>query len=181
MYAYRKEDEIYEEASNVTPSVSQTTLPVQSNTQTTKKRKLSAEPSHRIDESNVTRFKVLKRLNIQNTRTNHHIKYLERCINTKTIPKSLRVNLTPQVPVINSLLQIEWEEAHITFGLKLCSILLQYWKNRKEIIIKEMETVNTDLNKITSQDQINLITDIIAKITLNVEKELNNKKKSPGQ
>jgi hypothetical protein len=44
-----------------------------------------------------------------------------------------------------------------------------------------METVNTDLIKITSQDQINLITDIIAKIALNVEKELNNKKKSPGQ
>ena len=39
-------------------------------------------------------------------RTDHHINYLKKCECTKTIPKALQVTLTPQVPVVNSLLQV---------------------------------------------------------------------------
>ena len=172
------DDDTFEEAITTAPSTSLTTpFPEQSNTQpNNKKRKIEDQTPRRIDESNITRFKVLRKLKIQQTRTSHHIDYLNRCIESKTIPKSLRVNLTPQVPVINSSLQIKWEEAHIEFGHKLCTILLQYWQSRQTQISQEIESIEKDLESLTTRDQIDLINDIISGITISVEKELSTKK-----
>ena len=71
-------------------SVSKTTLPPEGTTddRNSKKRKiLDDQPPQTISEKNITRFKVLKKLNIQLTRTNHHINYLNRILHlilTKT-------------------------------------------------------------------------------------------------
>ena len=91
-------------------SVSMASHPVDglTDTRNLKKRKRDKINPQTISENNITRFKVLKKLNIQLTRTEHHINYLKKCERTKSIPKSLRVNLTPQVPVINSYLQLRW-------------------------------------------------------------------------
>lgn len=62
------------------------------------------------EECNITRFNVLKKQHFQNTWYKHYSTYLEWCIDTKTTPKIL----SPEVLIINSLLQIEWEEAHFT-------------------------------------------------------------------
>jgi len=82
-----QEDLSYLKKSNVTPSVSATTIISGLSILYTKKRKITEEnPSRRIDEGNLSRFKVRKKLNIQKTRTQHHIDYLQRCIGTKCAP-----------------------------------------------------------------------------------------------
>lgn len=53
-----------------------------------KKRKIDDEDKPVISQHNIAKFKVLKKLNIQLTRTKHHIDYLDRCEQTKSIPKS---------------------------------------------------------------------------------------------
>jgi hypothetical protein len=167
------ESELYEE-SVTTQSASVTTVPVQAN----KKRKTDDNDfsSRRISQENLSRFKVLKKLNIQLTRTEHHVQYLEKCVINKSTPRSLRVNLTPQVPVINSVLQIKWEEAHINFGLQLTKILLEYWNTRKSQLVEEIREVEKHLKDTTSTDEVDLIADIISKIVLSVRKDLGNKK-----
>ena len=169
------ETDLYEE-SVTTQTASVTTLPAQSN----KKRKADDNDisSRRISQDNLSRFKVLKKLNIQLARTDHHVQYLERCVSNKSTPRSLRVNLTPQVPVINSVLQIKWEEAHINFGQQLTKILLDYWNTRKSQLLEEIKEVDTHLKETTSVDEVDLITDIIAKIVLSVKRDINTKKPS---
>ena len=83
----------------------------QSNSHINKKHKFD-KTNWTISSNNQAKFKVLKKLHIQLTRTKHHISYLSKCECSKSIPKSLRVNLTPQVPVIYSTLQLKWEKAH---------------------------------------------------------------------
>lgn len=152
------------------PTASITTIPVETKTRTKKKRKaddIDSTPG-RIIQENLSKFKVLKKLNIQLTRTKHHIEYLERCNSTKSIPKSLRISLTPQVPIINSVLQIKWEDAHQKIGLELPSILLDYWKSRAAQLTQEITDVQSSLDSSTTPDQVDLIKDIISKITLSV-------------
>ena len=105
----QEENDKFEDTFTATPSasaVSITTLPVPVTTDNRKKRKLDDITPQTISENNITKFKVLKKLNIQLTRTEHHINDLKRCHNQRSIPKSLRLNLTPQVPVVNSALQL---------------------------------------------------------------------------
>ena len=142
----------------------------------TKKRKMGILGNSTISEFNIPRFKVLKKLNIQITRTNHHIAYLKRCERNGMVPKSLRVNLTPQVPVIDSTLQLKWEEAQIGFGLALTRILLEYWTSRQRTINQEIEVVNNLIKQNTEKEEIELMTNIIDRITLNIEKDLSSKK-----
>lgn len=104
-------------------SVSVTTLPDE--TSSNKKRKIDEMEKPMNSQNNIAKFKVLKKLIIQLTRTRHHIEYLEKSEQSKSIPKPLRVNLTPQVPVINSTLSLKWEEAHLNFGHSLTKILLE--------------------------------------------------------
>ena len=125
------ENEIFQDtvASPSTP-ISQAALQLSGSTdkRMNKKRKLPESTQLIISEKNQASFKVLKKLSIQMTRTDHYINYLKKCERTKTIPKALRVTLTPQVLVVNSLLQLKWEQAQIDFGLTLTQILLDYWE-----------------------------------------------------
>ena len=46
-----------------------------------------------------------------------------------------------QVPVVNSLLQLKWEQAQIDFSLTLTGILLEYWEtkhSKDERVIKSV-------------------------------------------
>ena len=122
---------------------------------------------------------MLKKLNIQLTRTNHHINYLKKCELSKTIPKSLRVNLIPQVPVISSTLHLKWEEAQLNFGLTLTSILLEYWENRQKSISDEIDVIVDIIKKNTDSEEIEFMTSIVERINLNVEKTLTSKKTPP--
>ena len=129
-----------------------------------------------ISDKNHVSFKVLKKLHIQLTRTKHHITYLEKCERTKTIPKSLRVTLTPQVPVVNSFLQLKWEQAQIDFGLTLTRILLEYWENRLKSITEEIKVINDVIKENTEESEIEFMLTIIDRITLNIERDLSTKK-----
>ena len=159
-------------------SVSIATLPGEGITdnRNLKKRKFEDTPPIKISENNITKFKVLKKLNIQLTRTDHHISYLQRCEQSKTIPKSLRVNLTQQVPVINSYLQLRWEEAQLNFGLTLTKILLEYWENRRKSIQEEIKVISDIIKENTEQDEIDFTTTIIDRISITIEKDLSSKK-----
>ena len=171
---------------SITPlgsSVSTTTLPAEGNTdnRNLKKRKLDEFTPQTISEPNINSFKVLKKLNIQLTRTNHHCNYLSKCQRTKTIPKSLRVNLTPQVPVVNSYLQLKWEEAQHTFGLTLTSILLDYWDSRKKAIQDEITVIMDIIKENTTEPELEYMTTVIDRITTNIERDLSTKKPpNPG-
>ena len=134
----------FEDTVTATPSTSVTsiaTLPPQGTTDNRKKRKLDFPTQQTISENNIAKSKVLKKLHIQLTRTEHHINYLKRCERLRSVPKSLRINLTPQVPVISSALQLKWEEAILGFGITLTTILLEYWENRQRNIKEEIETI----------------------------------------
>ena len=163
-------------------SVSQTTLPLNrtATDRYSKKRKVEEENVQTISENNQARFKVLKKLNIQLTRTNHHISYLKKCKQNRTIPKSLRVTLTPQVPVVSSYLQLKWEQAQIDFGLTLTSILLEYWDNRWKSITDEIKVISDLIKETTEESEIEFMTTIISRITTNVERDLSTKK-TPNQ
>ena len=80
-------------------------------------------------------------------RTNHHIKYLQKCVENKLIPKALRVNIIPQVPVISSALQLQWEEAQLNFGYSLTNILLDYWEICNKNINEEIDSISTATNQ----------------------------------
>ena len=165
-------------ASPSASAVSIASLPADgpTNNRDLKKRKRDEITPQTISENNITRFKVLKKLNIQLTRTEHHINYLKRCERTKSIPKSLRVNLTPQVPVINSYLQLRWEEAQQQFGLTLTTILLEYWESRKKSIQAEIEVILNMMKENTEQSELDYMTAIIDRITLSIERDLSLKK-----
>lgn len=173
---------------SATPSASRSAIDLASapNQQKQKKRKIDDSEKPSISESNQAKFKVLKKLNVQLTRTKHHIKYLSKCVHTKTIPKSLRVNITPQVPVINSVLQLKWEEAQLNFGFALTKILLEYWEERLQQVSKEIASISEIIKQDTDVSEINFMMEIIERITLNVERELttnkkpNNSNRSPG-
>ena len=145
-----------------------------------KKRKVEEENVQTISENNQARFKVLKKLNIQLTRTNHHISYLKKCKQNRTIPKSPRVTLTPQVPVVSSYLQLKWEQAQIDFGLTLTSILLEYWDKRWKSITDEIKVISDLIKETTEESEIEFMTTIISRITANVERDLSTKK-TPNQ
>ena len=101
---------------------------------------------------------VIIPMDIQLTRTNHHINYLKGCQQTKSILKSLRTNLTPQVPIVSSTLHLKWEEAQLNFGLLLTSILLEYWENRKKSIDDEIEIIMSIIKKNTHPDELDFMT-----------------------
>ncbi|MCG8076368.1 MAG: hypothetical protein JAY75_09030, partial [Candidatus Thiodiazotropha taylori] len=114
------------------------------------------------------------------TRTNHHITYLNKCLRSKNIPKSLRVNLTPQVPVVNSYLQLKWEEAQQDFGLTLTRILLEYWENRQKSINEEIQVILDIIKQHTQEEELEYMTSIIDRITLSIERDLSTRK-TPNQ
>ena len=95
------------------------------------------------------------------------------------LPKSLRVNLIPQVPVISSTLHLKWEEAQLNFGLTLTSILLEYWENRQKSISDEIDVIVDIIKKNTDSEEIEFMTSIVERINLNVEKTLTSKKTPP--
>lgn len=107
MSSQEDNDTFLDTVASPSTSVSQATLPLDGTTdnRNTKKRKLPEIEQQSISQQNQAKFKVLKKLNIQLTRTNHHINYLKRCERTRIIPKALRVTLTPQVPVVSSFLR----------------------------------------------------------------------------
>ena len=148
-----------------------------STSQPQKKRRLDESSSVTISDFNQAKFKVLKKLNIQLTRTKHHISYLTKCDKSKIIPRSLRVNLIPQVPVINSVLQLKWEEAQLNFGHTLTKILLEYWDNRQQSILSEIESIMDVIKQGTTEDEVSHITDVIGRITISIERELSTKRK----
>ena len=116
---------------------------------------------------------MLKRLYIiQLTRTNHHISYLSKCEHLKAILKSLQVNFTSQVLVINSTLQLKWEEAHLNFGCSLTKILLEYWKSHRLNIFMEITSISDIIKLSTGEAEILVMNEIIQHITLSVKREL---------
>ena len=169
----------FQDTSAITPSTSAifvATLPPSGTTENRKKRKIDTITEQTINENNITKFKVLKKLNIQLTRTDHHITYLMKCDCLRSIPKSLRVNLTPQVPVVNSTLQLKWEEAIMHFGLSLTRILLEYWENRRKHIMEEIDTILGIIKENNDMEEVEFMTSIIDRITINVEKNLSTPK-----
>ena len=90
--------------------------------------------------------------------------------------KSLRINLTPQVPVVNSYLQLRWEEAQQNFGLTLTNILLEYWQNRLKSITDEIGIITNLIKENTEDAEMEHMTTIIDRITLNIERDLSTKK-----
>ena len=174
----QEDNEIFEDTS-AQPINSVTFLPsaTQSNLQLNKKRKLNETSSYTISESNQAKFKVLKKFHIQRTRTNHHIKYLRKCVENRMIPKALRVNIIPQVPVISSALQLQWEEAQLNFGYSLTNILLDYWEIRNKNINKEIDSIQQLIKTSMENEEYDFMISIIDKISLNVEYELANKNK----
>ncbi len=85
-------------------SIASRIFPTDSTTSLSHKRRRTTEDADadtqptttKISDINIAKFRVLKKLNIQLTRTQHHLDYLQRCVSNKTIPKSLRVNIIPQ-------------------------------------------------------------------------------------
>ncbi|MCG8049068.1 MAG: hypothetical protein N0E48_26275 [Candidatus Thiodiazotropha endolucinida] len=169
----------FEDTSAITPSasaLSMVTLPPSGTTDNRKKRKIDTITEQTISENNIAKFKVLKKLNIQLTRTDHHINYLRKCERTRSTPKSLRVNLTPQVPVVSSALHLKWEEAILNFGLTLTRILLEYWENRRKHILEEIDTILGIIKETTDAEEVEYMTSIIDRITISVEKNLSTPK-----
>lgn len=169
----------FEDTSAITPSASAVSIaafPPSGTTDNRKKRKFDTITEQTISETNIAKFKVLKKLNIQLTRTDHHINYLKKCDRLKSIPKSLRINLTPQVPVVSSALQLKWEEAILNFGLTLTNILLEYWENRRKHIKDEIESILDIIKENTEAEEIEYMTSIIDRITISIEKNLSTQK-----
>ena len=85
------------------------------------------------------------------------------------------MTLTPQVPVVNSLLQLKWEQAQKDFSLTLTRILLEYWENRKRSI-SELNIVNELIKEGTEEAEVEFMTTVIDRITMNVERDPSTKK-----
>ena len=103
------ENEEFQEASNQpVPSISDEN---QKN-----KRKRTEEPNNpddttanvlrRIQDTNVPSFRAYRKINVKLVRCEHHLGYLNKCISRDTIPKTLRINIKPQVPDTTPLCNI---------------------------------------------------------------------------
>ena len=87
-------DKFEDTTASPSTSVPMVSLPVdgQTDTRSLKKRKRDEINPQTISENNITRFRVLKKLNIQLTRTEHHIKQSRK--NNTARPRLSKI-LTP--------------------------------------------------------------------------------------
>ena len=131
-----------------------------SNMPITKKCKIRETNSGNISNSNQVKFKVLKKLHIQCTRTNPHINYLRKCLENKLIPKALRINIVLQVPVISSTLRHQWEEAQLNFGYSLNKLLLNYWEIQDKNISEEIGNIQEIVKSSTDSEEFDFMISI---------------------
>ena len=88
-----------------------------------------------IKSYKIAKCNVSKKRKIQLALTERHINYLKRWEFLRSIPKSIRINSTIQVPSINSTLQFKWEEAVLGLGTMPTLILLENWVNQQKYTI----------------------------------------------
>ncbi|CAC5378318.1 unnamed protein product [Mytilus coruscus] len=178
----QNENEEFKEASNEPiPSIS-------AETQSNKRKRIyeeekADEPTHtdgpqRIQEKNVPSFRAFRKLNVKLVRCQQHHMYLNKCKNKDTIPKTLRVNIKPQVPDTTPRFLIKWETAHIEFSRTLVGLLQEYWKERCENIKTQISDMAEDLNTNTEPAEMELITNLIERTKISVEEEIQNPKKN---
>ena len=111
------------------------TLPVSGTTDNRKKRKLDSTTTQTIGEDKIAKCNVSKKRKIQLALTERHINYRKRLEFLRSIPKSIRINSTIQVPSIYSTLQFKWEEAVLGLGTMPTLILLENWVNQQKYTI----------------------------------------------
>ena len=66
-----------------------------------------------ISDHNVALFRATRKLYLKKLRTDSHLKYITRCKNQDTIPKTLCVRLTPQIPDTNPIFLVQWLKHYI--------------------------------------------------------------------
>ena len=78
--------------------------------------------------------------------------------------------------MVNSYLQLKWEEAQHTFGLTLTGILLDYWDSQKKAIQDEITVIMDIIKENMTEPELEYMTTVIDRITTNIERDLSTKK-----
>lgn len=128
---------------------------------TTSASELNLQPpaANRISEANVAVFRALRKLHIKLTRTQHHHDYLQHCLSSDTVPRTLRTLIKPQIPDTTAHFLVKWEEAHLNFGRSLVKLLTEYWEARVTSILQEIDSTKglfttVDPAELTHIDQL---------------------------
>ncbi|CAG2207585.1 unnamed protein product [Mytilus edulis] len=118
------------------------------------------------------------KLNVKLVRCQQHQNYLNKCKNRDTIQKTLRINIRPQVPDTTPSFLIKWETTQIEFSRKLVGLLQEYWQTRCETITTQIADMEKDLNSTTEPAKMELITNLIERTKISVEREIQNPNKN---
>jgi hypothetical protein len=88
------------------------------------------QETHILKPHNRAVFKVLKDIKLRQTRSEHHLSLIDKAIGEGIVLNGLRREVRPQIPDQPIDLVIKWEQAHLDFGLKLQTLLKEYWTDK---------------------------------------------------
>ena len=139
-------------------------------------------PTIRIPSDAVPYFKVARKLALSYNRALHHQKYLNECLEKRTIPKGLQLKVAAQIPEPNLDFTIKWEIAHLNFSKELTKLLSEYYQTRVNTLKESIETTKTSLITLCDTNTLQNIQNIIAKLEISQAEALQqrrNKKMTP--
>ena len=90
----------------------------------------AATPTYVVKANNRALVKVLKDIQLRLTRSEHHIKVVNKAIEEGSVLNGLRRDIRPQVPDQPIDFILKWEQAHLDFGRKLQQLLKEYWAEK---------------------------------------------------
>ena len=87
-----------------------------------------------IQPKHQSRFNALTKLYTTRDQSQHHIDFLTTSIFAGRTPKGLKKKITAQIPNPDITFMLDWEQAHIDFGMKLTETLQKFWTRHQSNI-----------------------------------------------
>ena len=88
------------------------------------------QQAHALKPTNRAIFKVLKDIRLRQCRSEQHLLLINKAIDDGVVLNGLRRDVRPQIPDQPIDLTIQWEQAHLDFGLRLQTLLKEYWTEK---------------------------------------------------
>ena len=110
------------------------------------------------------------------TRSAHHVEKLTQNIEEDFPPGGLTPNITPNVPDTPTDFIISWSTAQHDLGIKLTTILKNYWTKKGTEAQRDLKNNNDKLKDLCSPDQWNKIQEILNMVETDTKQQLRRRK-----
>ena len=180
--------------SNNTPTTESRTIdkrprspPSENDSKNMRARHTTEETKTFIKDENLPYMRELRKTYVNLKKADKQINYLSECLDNKITPKQLIPKMTPQTPTKPLVLQLTWQRVIINTGQQLTKTLLDYWKNYRQQLNEDIESLETELRNQLDKREIDLIIKIcleaqeryLANINRNAAKKKKEKQEIP--